>query len=114
MTDRLRKIMLVMALTGGVSMPARALKLLVYGADEATMRTLVAQAASTPFGYILVTDIDGAGAWEDLPGYWAAEANAVRAVSAVPEPGSVAMLLSGLAMVTTLSRARARNRRSIA
>jgi len=79
---------------------------LVYGANEATMQSLVNQAAANNYGYILVTDIDGAGAWEGLPGYWTSEAAAVQAVSTVPEPGSVALFVSGLALVAGISRRR--------
>jgi len=84
---------------------------LVYGVDASAMPSLLQQAAADNYGYVFVTDRDGAGAWEGLPRYWSAEAAEVTRVSAVPEPGPALTLLLGLVVVS--GAVRCKNKRRI-
>ncbi|MGB2832519.1 MAG: spherulation-specific family 4 protein [Methylotenera sp.] len=71
--------------------------LLYNVSTTAEMQAAVSLAASRNVGYIYVTNDSGANPWDTLPSYWNAE---VAAVSAVPEPSNVAMLLLGLGLIS--------------
>jgi hypothetical protein len=72
-----------------------------YGvADANQMRMLVNEAVARRAGYLYITDDQLPNPWDQLPGFWNEELaaiNAANAVSAVPEPTSVALMLAGLA-----------------
>lgn len=72
--------------------------LLYNVSDEAAMLPNVALAADRNVGYLYITNdtrVDE-NPWDTLPDYWNAE---VSAISAIPEPSSGLLLLSGLGLI---------------
>lgn len=72
-------------------------------ATEESMRSLLAQAVQLGAGAIYITDdryIPGSAVdtnpFDRLPSYWAAEVQAVKQLSAVPEPGTWGLMALGL------------------
>ena len=84
--------------------------MLVHGADEATMQTLVNGAAAANIGYLYTTDTAfGSRLWQELPSYWDAQTVAAAALTApVPEPPAALMMLAGTATLLAAARRRAR------
>ena len=64
--------------------------------DEAAMLANVALAADRNVGYLYITNDTLPNPWDTLSHYWDAE---VSAVSAIPEPSSGLLLLSGLGLI---------------
>lgn len=96
--------------------------MLLHDADQRTMKSLVANAATANIGFVYATDsrFDG-DLWLELPAYWDAQASAVASasnvtsplpglppVSPVPEPSAALMMLGGVVTLVTVARRRRR------
>jgi hypothetical protein len=79
--------------------------------DAATMRADVTRAEGLNAGYVYVTDQGLPNPYAQLPSYWNEE---VAAITAVPEPGTAALLGVGTALTMALTMALARRRKPIA
>ena len=89
--------------------PSRQAHLHYNVADASQMRTLVSEAVARRAGYLYITDDGAPNPWDRLPTYWNEElaaVNAANAVSAVPEPASVVLMLVGLATLGWRAKAR--------
>jgi hypothetical protein len=88
-----------------LSAPSSAIANIVFDVpDAATMQADVTRAEGLNAGYVYVTDQGLPNPYARLPSYWNEE---VAAISAVPEPGTAALLavgLAGLGMVLRLRR----------
>ena len=86
--------------------------MLVYGASEGTMESVVDEAAANNVGFIYATNTQrGSNLWLELPTYLDTQAAAVaplNIMTPVPEPSVALMMLGGLATVATVARRRRR------
>ena len=83
--------------------------------SEAQMRALLAEAVARRAGSVYITDdryVPGDATqpnpFDQLPGYWAAEVAAVKALSAVPEPATTALWAAAVAAGLLIVRRRQR------
>ena len=61
--------------------------------QSSAMLADLSEAVQLDTGYVYITDLSGGNPYDGLPSYWDQE---VSAVAATPEPGSLALLVSGV------------------
>ena len=90
------------------SFPSGRFSNIIFDVPGASLLTDVNRAVALNAGYVFVTDQNLPNPYGQLPTYWNQEVSDVASASAIPEPGTLSLLILGVLAAIPLRRAKRR------